>query len=88
MKETRKLKAVIFDLDGVITDTAEYHYQAWKATATELGIPFTREFNENLKGVSRMDSLKLLLSQAETPVNYSDEELVQLADRKTSCTSS
>ncbi|KOP65302.1 beta-phosphoglucomutase [Bacillus sp. FJAT-18019] len=82
MNETRKLKAVIFDLDGVITDTAEYHYQAWKATATELGIPFTREFNENLKGVSRMDSLKLLLGQAEKPVNYSDEELVQLADRK------
>lgn len=82
MSIAKPLKAVIFDLDGVITDTAEYHYQAWKATATELGIPFTREFNENLKGVSRMDSLKLLLSQAETPVNYSEGELVQLADRK------
>lgn len=82
MNETCKLKAVIFDLDGVITDTAEYHYQAWQTTASELGIPFTREFNENLKGVSRMDSLKLLLSQAEKPLNYSDEELVQLADRK------
>jgi len=82
MSEGRTLQAVIFDLDGVITDTAEYHYQAWKAIAAELGIPFTREFNENLKGVSRMDSLKLLLSQAETPVSYSDEELHQLADRK------
>ncbi|GAA0845712.1 beta-phosphoglucomutase [Paenibacillus glucanolyticus] len=82
MSIAKSLKAVIFDLDGIITDTAEYHYQAWKATATELGIPFTREFNENLKGVSRMDSLKLLLSQAETPVNYSEGELVQLADRK------
>ncbi|OMF80037.1 beta-phosphoglucomutase [Paenibacillus glucanolyticus] len=82
MSIAKSLKAVIFDLDGVITDTAEYHYQAWKATATELGIPFTREFNENLKGVSRMDSLMLLLSQAETPVNYSEGELVQLADRK------
>ncbi|MDH6671430.1 beta-phosphoglucomutase [Paenibacillus sp. LBL] len=82
MSIAKSLKAVIFDLDGIITDTAEYHYQAWKATATELGIPFTREFNENLKGVSRMDSLMLLLSQAETPVNYSEGELVQLADRK------
>ncbi|MGE7053179.1 HAD family hydrolase, partial [Paenibacillus glucanolyticus] len=79
MSIAKSLKAVIFDLDGVITDTAEYHYQAWKATATKLGIPFTREFNENLKGVSRMDSLMLLLSQAETPVNYSEGELVQLA---------
>lgn len=78
----KTLQAVIFDLDGVITDTAEYHYRAWKAMADELGIPFTREFNENLKGVSRMDSLKLLLSQAETPVRYSDEELHQLAERK------
>ncbi|MGY5341277.1 beta-phosphoglucomutase [Paenibacillus glucanolyticus] len=82
MSIAKSLKAVIFDLDGVITDTAEYHYQAWKATATELDIPFTREFNENLKGVSRMDSLMLLLSQAEKPVNYSEGELVQLADRK------
>lgn len=82
MVANQTLKAVIFDLDGVITDTAEYHYLAWKAIAEELGIPFTREFNENLKGVSRMDSLKLLLSQAKTPIAYSDAELDQLADRK------
>lgn len=82
MVANKSLKAVIFDLDGVITDTAEYHYQAWKAIAEELGIPFTREFNEHLKGVSRMDSLKLLLSQAETLVSYSNAELEQLTDRK------
>ncbi|WP_054954893.1 beta-phosphoglucomutase [Paenibacillus dakarensis] len=82
MSKENSLKAVIFDLDGVITDTAEHHYQAWKAIANELGIPFTREFNEKLKGVSRMDSLKLLLTQAKTPVSYSDEEMEQLADRK------
>ncbi|MDU0330742.1 MULTISPECIES: beta-phosphoglucomutase [Paenibacillus] len=78
----KSLQAVIFDLDGVITDTAEYHYQAWKAIAEELNIPFTREFNENLKGVSRLDSLKLLLSQATTPVQYSDVEMEELAARK------
>ncbi|WP_036717503.1 beta-phosphoglucomutase [Paenibacillus sp. JCM 10914] len=82
MSEAKTLKAVIFDLDGVITDTAEYHYRAWNAIAIELGIPFTREFNEHLKGVSRMDSLKLLLSQAATPLDYSTAELEQLADRK------
>lgn len=76
------LKAVIFDLDGVITDTAEYHYQAWKAIAEELNIPFTREFNENLKGVSRIDSLKLLLGQANPPADYSEAEMNELADRK------
>lgn len=82
MKITSTIQAVIFDLDGVITDTAEHHYLAWKAIADELHINFTREFNENLKGVSRMDSLKLLLSQAATPVQYTDEEMTALADRK------
>lgn len=51
----------IFDLDGVITDTAEYHYRAWKRLADEEGIPFTREDNEALRGVSRRRSLELLL---------------------------
>ncbi|RRJ62024.1 beta-phosphoglucomutase [Paenibacillus oralis] len=76
------LQAVIFDLDGVITDTAEYHFQAWKAIAEELNIPFTREFNEHLKGVSRIDSLKLLLGQANPPRAYSAAEMDELADRK------
>lgn len=76
------LKAVIFDLDGVITDTAEHHYLAWKAIGDELGLPFTRAFNENLKGVSRMESLRLLLSLAETPLQLADEQLNELADRK------
>lgn len=76
------IQAFIFDLDGVITDTAEHHYLAWKAIADELHIPFTRQFNENLKGVSRMDSLRLLLSQAETPVDYTAEQLEELAQWK------
>jgi kojibiose phosphorylase len=52
---------VIFDLDGVLTDTAEYHFQAWKQLADEEGIPFTREANEKLRGVSRRESLMMLL---------------------------
>ena len=56
--EKNKLKAVIFDLDGVITDSARYHYLAWKALADELGIPFDEAYNEKLKGVSRMESLE------------------------------
>lgn len=55
------LQAIIFDLDGVLTDTAEYHYRAWKRLADEEGIPFTREDNEKLRGVSRRRSLEILL---------------------------
>lgn len=77
-----KLEAVIFDLDGVITDTAEHHYLAWKAIGDELNLPFTREFNENLKGVSRLESLRLLLSLSSVELKYTDEELHALAERK------
>lgn len=76
----RFFKGVIFDLDGVITDSAEYHYQAWKRLAERLGIPFDREFNEKLKGVSRMDSLELILSQSDQ--SYSKEDKVRLATDK------
>jgi len=58
---TTPIKACIFDLDGVIVDTAKYHYQAWKRLANELGFDFTEEQNERLKGVSRMKSLEILL---------------------------
>ena len=55
------IKAFIFDLDGVITDTAEYHYLAWKQLGKDLGINIDREFNETLKGVSRIESLERIL---------------------------
>ena len=51
------IKACLFDLDGVIVDTAVYHYQAWKRLAAEMGFDFTEHDNERLKGVSRMRSL-------------------------------
>jgi beta-phosphoglucomutase len=57
----KKYKAAIFDLDGVIVDTAKYHYLAWKRLANELGFDITKEDNERQKGVSRMKSLDILL---------------------------
>jgi beta-phosphoglucomutase len=56
------IKACIFDLDGVIVDTARYHFLAWSRLAKELNIPFTEQDNERLKGVSRVESLNILLS--------------------------
>lgn len=78
----KELKAVIFDLDGVITDTAEYHYLAWKQLGQELGIPFDREFNEQLKGVSRMESLEKILAYGNQSEAYTEEEKERLATKK------
>ncbi|MEM9823126.1 MAG: HAD family hydrolase, partial [Bacteroidota bacterium] len=55
------IQACIFDLDGVIVDTAVYHFEAWRRLANKLGFDFTEKENEQLKGVSRMDSLNLIL---------------------------
>lgn len=59
------LRAVIFDLDGVLTDTAEFHYRAWQELADAEGLPFDRQANEALRGVSRADSLRLVLAGRE-----------------------
>lgn len=72
------IKAFIFDLDGVLTDTAEYHYRAWKRLADEEGLPFTREDNEHLRGVSRRDSLMLILKSRV----YPEETMQAMMDRK------
>ena len=74
------IKAFLFDLDGVIVDTAIYHYQAWKRLANELGFDISEEFNEQLKGVSRMDSLDIILKHGN--LKLPDEEKVELATRK------
>ncbi|WP_211234335.1 beta-phosphoglucomutase [Paenibacillus taiwanensis] len=63
MNKSDAIQAVIFDLDGVITDTAKYHYEAWKQLADELELPFDWAFNEQLKGIDRMASLEKILSQ-------------------------
>lgn len=79
---TRYPKVIIYDLDGVITDTAEFHFVAWKKLAAELGISIDRHFNEKLKGISRMDSLDLILELDSSERHYSNEEKAQLATRK------
>jgi len=78
----KKFTAVIFDLDGVITDTAEYHYLAWKQLGEELGITFDREFNETLKGVSRMDSLERILQLGNSQYDFTLAEKEALAKKK------
>jgi len=74
------LKACIFDLDGVIVDTAKYHFLAWRRLAKELGFEFTLADNEALKGVSRMASLEILLRIGGLAPN--DKEKEELAARK------
>lgn len=76
------IKGIIFDLDGVITDTAKFHYKAWKRLASRLGIDIDEDFNEGLKGVSRMDSLKRILEHGNVLDKYSREDLEALAEDK------
>ena len=72
-------KAIIFDLDGVLTDTSEYHYRAWKRLADEEGIPFTQQENdEYLRGVSRRESLMYIIRGR----NYSEAQIQEMMDRK------
>ncbi|MGL4766808.1 MAG: beta-phosphoglucomutase [Formosimonas sp.] len=73
-------QAVIFDLDGVITDTARYHYIAWKRLAESQGVAFDEAFNETLKGIDRATSLDLILAQAGR--DYSATEKQVLSDQK------
>jgi beta-phosphoglucomutase len=75
-----RFTAVVFDLDGVITDTAHYHYLAWKRLAESVNVPFDEAFNEHLKGVDRMGSLELILGAAAG--NYTMEQKLALADSK------
>lgn len=75
-----RFKAVIFDLDGVITDTAHYHYLAWKRLAESEDVHFDEAFNEHLKGIDRMGSLDLILAGARK--GYTPEQKLALADTK------
>ncbi len=72
------IKAFIFDLDGVLTDTAEYHYRGWKRLADEIDVPFTRDDNEALRGIPRRESLLLILKERQ----YSEEEILEMMERK------
>ncbi|PMB18234.1 beta-phosphoglucomutase, partial [Fischerella thermalis CCMEE 5319] len=72
------IRGFIFDLDGVLTDTAEYHYLAWQKLADEEGLPFSREANEALRGVSRRESLLYIVGDRK----YSEAQLQEMMDRK------
>ena len=71
----KNIKGIIFDLDGVLVDTARYHYLAWKRLADELGFDFTIEDNERLKGVSRMQSLEILLEVGKVTMTEEQKEI-------------
>ena len=76
-----RFEAVIFDLDGVICFTDEYHYLAWKTVTDEINVPFDRKVNNRLRGVSRMESLDIILEKyAGTPLTK--DEKSRLAERK------
>lgn len=75
-----KYEAIIFDLDGVVVSTDNCHYEAWKQLADEEGIYFDRTINERLRGVSRMESLEIVLERAEK--SYTDSEKLEMAERK------
>ena len=74
------IEAVIFDLDGVICHTDQYHYQAWKTIADRLSIPFDERINARMRGVSRLESLEILLEQSGKI--FSQEEKERLAEEK------
>jgi len=72
------IRGFIFDLDGVLTDTAEYHYRGWKRLAEEEGLAFTREDNEQLRGIPRRESLLLILKGRP----YPEEKILEMLERK------
>lgn len=82
MDKLMKPKAFIFDLDGVITDTAHYHFLAWRDLAHSLGIAFDEVFNEKLKGVGRMESLELILEKGGKAQQFSAAEKEAMATHK------
>lgn len=74
------IKGIIFDLDGVIVSTDHYHYLAWKSLADELHIPFDQKDNERLRGVSRMESLEIILEKSTK--TYTDDQKKDFAQKK------
>lgn len=80
MAKKMHFKGIIFDLDGVIVSTDEYHYQAWKEVSDEYGIYFDYEINERLRGVSRMESVDIIMEKAER--HYTEKEKTDFATRK------
>lgn len=80
MKESNELHTVIFDLDGVLCSTDEYHFHAWSRLARELKLPFDREKNRRLRGIGRMDALNIFLESSK--LTFTPEQKEELAARK------
>ena len=76
------IKACLFDLDGVLVDTARFHFLAWKQLADRLGFDFTETDNERLKGVSRMDSLEILLEIGNIALSEEEKQDMPLKKMK------
>ncbi|QEN06609.1 beta-phosphoglucomutase [Oceanispirochaeta crateris] len=79
---SHNIKGIIFDLDGVLVDTARYHFQAWRQLAESLGFSFTEEENERLKGVSRRASLEILLSMGKLTLSEDEKESAMASKNK------
>lgn len=77
-----QIKGFVFDLDGVITDTSLYHTKAWRQLAEKLGVTWTKTLEEGLKGISRMDSLEMILKAGNIQDKYTQDEKVALATEK------
>ena len=77
-----KIRGFIFDMDGVITETSEYHYMAWKLLASHIDIYIDKKVNEQLKGISRMDSLEIILKHGNRENDFSETDKLALATAK------
>jgi len=82
MVNLSEIKGFTFDLDGVITDTAQFHEQAWHDLATSLNVPWSAELGRQLKGISRMDSLNMILAEGGHEIEYTDDEKSAFAAQK------
>jgi beta-phosphoglucomutase len=78
------LEAVIFDMDGVLTETSRQHYLAWKQLAKDLNFDITDEINDQIKGISRLESLDIVLRAGNIVDKFTETEKMQLADKKNS----
>lgn len=82
MANFKDIKGFIFDLDGVITQTSKYHSIAWHQLADELGVTWTKSLADGLKGISRMDSLEMILKAGHKENAFTEEEKIQFAAKK------
>lgn len=82
MAKFSDIKGFVFDLDGVITDTSVFHSQAWHQVADKVGAPWSKELEDGLKGISRMDSLEMILKAGSLSDQYTEDQKVALATEK------